>query len=61
MVRTASTMMLPLGASAPAFELPDPSGRIFSLDAFQVSPALLVAFICSHCPFVKNEPSYLPA
>jgi peroxiredoxin len=54
MAQTASTMMLPLGAKAPSFELPDPSGRTLSLAGFDGSPALLVAFICSHCPFVKH-------
>jgi peroxiredoxin len=54
MAQTASTMMLPLGAKAPAFELPDPSGRRWSLGGFEGSPALLVAFICRHCPFVKH-------
>jgi peroxiredoxin len=54
MVQTASTMMLPLGAQAPAFELPDLSGRVVSLAGFEGRPALLVAFICGHCPFVKH-------
>jgi peroxiredoxin len=54
MVQTASTMMLPLGAAAPPFELPDPSGRTHSLAGLEGSPALLVAFICNHCPFVKH-------
>jgi len=54
MAQIASTMMLPLGATAPSFELADPSGRTLSLAAFDGSPALLVAFICSHCPFVKH-------
>jgi peroxiredoxin len=54
MVKTASTMLLPLGAKAPSFELADPSGRRVSLESFDGSPALLVAFICSHCPFVKH-------
>ena len=54
MVETASTMRLPRGAKAPAFELPDPSGRRWSLARFEGSPALLVAFICKHCPFVKH-------
>ena len=54
MVQTASTMMLPLGAQAPAFELPDLSGRVVSLASFEGRPALLVAFICGHCPFVKH-------
>ena len=54
MAQTASTMMLPLGATAPSFELPDPSGRTFSLAGFDGSAGLLVAFICKHCPFVKH-------
>lgn len=52
MVETASAM-LPLGTSAPRFELPDPSGKRVSSDQFQGSP-LLVAFICNHCPYVKH-------
>jgi peroxiredoxin len=54
MAATASTMRLPLGAKAPSFDLPDPSGRRFSLASFAGSPALLVAFICQHCPYVKH-------
>lgn len=52
MARTPSTM-LPLGTAAPGFSLPDPSGKIFSLESFSGAPALLVAFICNHCPYVK--------
>jgi peroxiredoxin len=52
--RTASTMMLALGTRAPGFELPDTEGRVQRLAAFDVAPALLVAFICNHCPFVKH-------
>jgi peroxiredoxin len=54
MVETASTMLLPLGAKAPPFDLPDPSGRRYSLASFEGSPALLVAFICQHCPYVRH-------
>ena len=54
MAQTASTMLLALGAKAPSFDLADPSGRRVSLESFDGSPALLVAFICSHCPFVKH-------
>jgi peroxiredoxin len=46
--------MIELGTKAPAFSLPDPSGRIYALDSFSGAPALLVAFICNHCPFVKH-------
>jgi len=52
MVKTVSTM-LPLGTAAPDFQLPDVvSGKTISLDSFADSQALLVMFICQHCPFV---------
>ncbi len=54
MAATPSTM-LPLGTPAPAFSLTDAvSGKRVSLDDFKSSPALLVMFICNHCPFVKH-------
>jgi peroxiredoxin len=53
MVATASTM-LPLGTKAPDFSLPDTNGRIITRDSFQGAPALLVIFMCNHCPFVKH-------
>jgi len=47
--------MLPLGTPAPAFGLPDvTSGKSVALEDFAASPALLVAFICNHCPYVKH-------
>ena len=46
--------MLPLGTAAPEFRLPDPSGKIFALEDFKDARALLVAFICNHCPYVKH-------
>ncbi|MGD9689626.1 MAG: thioredoxin family protein [Phycisphaerales bacterium] len=54
MARTPSTM-LELGTRAPDFSLPDAvSGKIVSLRDFADRPALLVMFICNHCPFVKH-------
>ncbi|MDX1930271.1 MAG: thioredoxin family protein [Pirellulaceae bacterium] len=53
MVRTASTM-LPLGTSAPEFSLPDYDGKIVSLNDFRGRKALLVVFMCNHCPYVKH-------
>ncbi len=44
---------LPLGAEAPPFALPDTvSGRTIRLGDFAASRALLVTFICNHCPYV---------
>ena len=54
MALTASTM-LALGTAAPAFALPDVvSGEMISLDTVHGKDALLVMFICRHCPFVKH-------
>jgi peroxiredoxin len=53
MVRTPSTM-LPLGTKAPDFSLVNVDGRTVSLADFERSPALLVIFMCNHCPFVKH-------
>lgn len=46
--------MLPLGTLAPDFSLPDFDGKTVSLADFRGAPALLVMFICNHCPFVKH-------
>src|SRR5437879_12398123 len=47
--------MLPLGTAAPRFALRDTmSGRTVALQDFVSSPALLIAFMCNHCPFVKH-------
>ncbi len=51
---TPSTMQLALGASAPDFSLPDPDGKTHALGDFAGQKALLVAFICNHCPYVKH-------
>ena len=53
MVRTASTM-LPLGTTAPPFSLPDTDGNTVSVGDFAGKKALLVMFICNHCPYVKH-------
>ncbi len=53
MALTPSTM-LPLGSKAPGFRLPDTEGNQVDLKDFAGSPALLVAFICNHCPYVKH-------
>lgn len=51
--------MLALGTKAPGFSLPDVvSGQMVSLNSFTGRKALLVMFICEHCPYVihvRNE------
>jgi peroxiredoxin len=51
--------MLPLGTNALDFHLPDTNGKIVSLADFKSAPALLVLFICNHCPYVKHIRSAL--
>jgi peroxiredoxin len=54
-VARRTSRMLPLGTPAPSFTLPDTvSGRTVSLESCASSPALVVAFMCNHCPFVKH-------
>ena len=54
MVLTPSTMIA-LGTAAPDFSLPDVTSReIITLKTFGHKKALLIMFICSHCPFVKH-------
>jgi peroxiredoxin len=53
MAATPSTM-LPLGTPLPSFALPDFDGREVTSADFDQEPALLVAFICQHCPFVRH-------
>jgi peroxiredoxin len=48
-------MMLPIGTPAPAFALRDVvSEEVYSLDSFKGEKALLVMFICRHCPYVVH-------
>jgi peroxiredoxin len=46
--------MLPLGTRAPDFGLPDTRGKMVSIQDFTRAPALLVVFMCNHCPYVKH-------
>jgi peroxiredoxin len=50
---TPSTM-LELGTAMPSFSLPDLNGRTVSDRDVASAPAVLVAFICPHCPYVKH-------
>ncbi len=53
MSATASTM-LPLSTRAADFRLPDTRGKMVSLSDFDDDEALVVVFMCNHCPFVKH-------
>lgn len=58
MARTPSTM-LPLGTPAPDFSLVNVDGKTVSLGEFSGAPALVVMFLCNHCPFVKHVANQL--
>jgi len=53
--------MLALGTPAPNFTLPDPHGNTISLENFAGAQALLVIFMCNHCPFVIHLKTELAA
>lgn len=44
--------MVPLGTPCPDFALPGVDGRTWKHTEFR-SPALLVVFMCNHCPYVQ--------
>jgi peroxiredoxin len=48
------SIMLPLGTPAPPFDLPDATGVHHRSDDLSGAPALVVVFMCNHCPFVKH-------
>ena len=52
---SVSSTMLPLGTAAPDFSLPDvATGRTVSLADYSDRQALLVIFLCAHCPYVVH-------
>lgn len=62
MALTESTMALQLGALAPDFALTDVvSGKTVRRDDAKGQQALLVMFICAHCPYVKHIEKELAA
>jgi peroxiredoxin len=51
----ATSQMTPLGSAAPDFSLPEPrTGETVSLSDFADKDAVLVMFICNHCPYVQH-------
>jgi thiol-disulfide isomerase/thioredoxin len=46
--------MLALGTELPSFALPDLDGNIVTDEDFAHATALLVAFLCPHCPYVEH-------
>jgi peroxiredoxin len=60
MVRTPSTM-LPLGTTAPDFDLMNVDGRMVTYASAAGPKGTVVMFICNHCPFVKHVADHLAA
>jgi peroxiredoxin len=56
-----ASFMAPLGSSAPDFALPDLKGQMVTPADFADAPALLIAFLCNHCPYVRHIESVLGA
>lgn len=54
MAEVPSTRILPLGAPAPEFSLPDATGEVVTLADARGPKGLIVAFLCNHCPFVLH-------
>ena len=54
-----NSRMTPLGNDAPDFSLPDPDGNHHSLSDAEGCAAVLVMFICNHCPYVVHVRSEL--
>src|SRR5215475_9590312 len=54
LIVAVNSTMLPLGTRAPDFRLPDTNGKMVSLADFERAKALLVIFMCNHCPYVKH-------
>jgi peroxiredoxin len=54
-----SSFMVPLGTPAPDFALPALTGETVRRDDLASAPALLVAFLCNHCPYVRHVESEL--
>lgn len=53
--RESANSTLPLGAALPDFSLPATDGRTISSHDLVGARALIVAFTCNHCPYVKGS------
>jgi peroxiredoxin len=56
----ATSLMVPLGTAAPDFKLPSVAGPHVALADLE-GPALLVMFLCNHCPYVRHVERALAA
>lgn len=47
------SVLVPLGTPLPSFALPDLSGSLVASGEL-TAPALVVVFVCNHCPYVRH-------
>jgi peroxiredoxin len=47
------SLSLPMGTAALPFNLPDPNGQEYNLASFADKKALVIIFMCNHCPYVQ--------
>ena len=47
------SLNLPLGSDAHDFDLPGIDGKNHSLDSYKGAEALVIIFMCNHCPYVQ--------
>jgi len=55
MALVESISKLKNGYKAPDFSLPATDGKTYSLSDFKDTKALLIIFMCNHCPYVKPK------
>ena len=55
MVLLKSLERLKIGDKAPDFKLKGIDGKTYSLNNFKDAKALLIIFMCNHCPYVKPK------
>ena len=53
-VAANSPTRVPLGVTAPTFELSDALGETFRTEDFRTAPALVVVFLSNRCPLAKH-------
>jgi hypothetical protein len=46
--------ILPIGASAPDFNLPGVDGNYYSLESFNEAKILVIVFTCNHCIIIRR-------
>lgn len=59
MERVTTSSILPLGAKMPEFELLNVDGKRLGSRYLSDGKAMLVAFLCNHCPYVKGSEEML--